>query len=584
MRHLPAIDGLRAIAVLSVVAYHAGLPVPAGFVGVDIFFVISGYLITRLLNDELRDTGRIDFLHFYARRARRILPAVTLVILVTLALSWMLLPTGKADVAQSAAAAGLFVANLFFQAATGDYWSSSAEMMPLLHLWSLSIEEQFYLLWPLLLVAVRRRPLPWLAGVALASLAVAEMLLWSNPTAAFYQTPARAWELAAGGLIAVRPLPAWRWSTSLGLALIGLAIAVPTGHFPGAGALPAVAGAAVLINAVHRGARIPLLEVRPMVWIGLISYSLYLWHWPLLAIDRATRIGDAPMSTRLTLCIVAVVLATLSYRYVETPFRRVRSRPGRAVAMGVGCLAVLAGCAFAVGAHAPPGVKPPTFKPMVCDPTAIARIQPARCFTTERKVLLWGDSFAGVWTPYVEQLARQEQLPLALYFRTGCYPTAGEAVPRRDDAETRLCRQHNDRVLAWIKSNGAEVVVLASYYTEFFRNHPGHPGLADLVREISPYVRRIVIIGPTPELRDTPQRCQALRIDCDVELAEFRSASAEIIHGLAAIARMPKVEVVDPSPFFCPDGSCPITRDGVLLYSDAVHVSREASALFVQGL
>src|SRR4249919_414135 len=188
-KHLPAIDGLRAIAVLSVVAYHAGAP--AGFVGVDVFFVISGYLITGILLD------RPALVEFYARRARRILPAAFLCVLVTLGLSYALLPSAG-DVARSAASAGLFVANVFFQHATGDYWSDSADTMPLLHLWSLSVEEQFYLLWPLILLTGRRW-LPWVAGLSLALFA-----WWSyaDPSAAFYQMPARAWELAAGGLVA----------------------------------------------------------------------------------------------------------------------------------------------------------------------------------------------------------------------------------------------------------------------------------------------------------------------------------------------------------------------------------------------
>jgi peptidoglycan/LPS O-acetylase OafA/YrhL len=177
MKHLPAIDGLRAIAVLAVVAYHADLPVPAGFVGVDVFFVISGYVITRMLAREHAETGRIDFAAFYARRVRRILPAFAVVVAVTLALSTVLLvPEYRVAVAKSAAAAMAMGANVYFQATTGGYWDASADQMPLLHLWSLAVEEQFYFVWPLLLALLLRfRRAPLLLGAwPLASFALAQ--------------------------------------------------------------------------------------------------------------------------------------------------------------------------------------------------------------------------------------------------------------------------------------------------------------------------------------------------------------------------------------------------------------------------
>jgi len=183
MRHLPAIDGLRAVAVIAVVAYHAGL-IPAGFVGVDVFFVISGFLITRLLADELTLHRRIDFFHFYARRARRILPAALVVVIATLVMTYALLPSGRREVAESAAASGLFGANFYFESVTGGYWAANAGTLPLLHLWSLSVEEQFYVVWPLVLIVARKHAAKSLAVLMLASLALAEWLMWYDPQAA----------------------------------------------------------------------------------------------------------------------------------------------------------------------------------------------------------------------------------------------------------------------------------------------------------------------------------------------------------------------------------------------------------------
>jgi peptidoglycan/LPS O-acetylase OafA/YrhL len=555
MKHIPAIDGLRAIAVLSVVAYHAGAP--AGFVGVDVFFVISGYLITGVLLE------RPPLVEFYARRARRILPAAFLCVLVTLALSFALLPSAG-DVARSAASAGLFVANVFFQHATGDYWSDSADTMPLLHLWSLSVEEQFYLLWPLLLLAGRRW-LPWVAGISLALFA-----WWSyaDPSAAFYQMPARAWELAAGGLIAagyVRPI-------RFGLPLVLLACLVPMPHWV---AVPvAVLGSTFLIASIHAGRSVRVLEARPLVYVGLISYSLYLWHWPLLALDKAA--GGSSQVVRLELVGIAFVLAILSYRYVETPFRRMRTSPRRAVAVGVACAALIAATGFTVAVKSPPPIKPPEIKRLACEGVGV--LSAPSCFTTQRKMVLWGDSYLTAWSIYAQKLARQEGLPIATFFDTGCYPTAGEAIKRHNPTQTRTCREQNDRAIAYIRKNGAEVVVLTSYYAEFFRNHPGHPGLRDLVTMFPK--TRFVIVGPTPEPKDKPERCA--HKECGRTKGEFLAMSRDARAALAEVDRLPNVEVVDPTDYFCTD-FCPMFRDGVPLYDNPAHVTMAAVRGFTGG-
>lgn len=567
MRHLPALDGLRAVAVLAVVAYHAGLPVPAGFVGVDVFFVISGYLITSLLARELADTGRIDLLAFYARRVRRILPALAVVVLATLLVSeWL----GVAGVAQSAAAAGAFVANVFFQAQTGGYWAGDAKSMPLLHLWSLSVEEQFYLVWPVVLILARKKPVAALAMLAVASLALAEWWLWRSPSAAFYQMPARAWELALGGLVALRPVNVPKGSAWIGLAVVLLACFVPFAHFPGVGALPAVAGSALLIAAIQHGERVAPLETRPVVFVGLVSYSLYLWHWPLLALDRAMRVGEAPLSVRLSLVAAAFVLAALSYRYVETPLRRSRASHRRSVAAGLACVLALSGCAWAM--------IPAPLPPIPLRPCNIADIQRPECVGPGPKVILWGDSFATAWGPLGQSIARKAGEPIVAFATDACPAFAG-TIKLGTDEGTQNCRARNDKLLAYLKANGADTVLIASRWQQYIQPN-AQDGFVTAVDAIAPYVRRILIIGPTPVVLDDAPKCVRLGVSCAVSRQAYLADSAKQWATVRKMARNPKATIIDAAQWLCDGDQCPGVRDGVPLYRDNAHVTHETAWKF----
>ena len=584
MRHIPALDGLRAIAVLAVVAYHAGLPVPAGFVGVDIFFVISGYLITRLLADEVHDTGRIDFLHFYARRARRILPAAILVVVTTLALSTML-PSGLAEVADSAAAASVFGANFYFQAMTGGYWSASAETMPLLHLWSLSVEEQFYLLWPLLLIAARRTPLRWLVTIAVASFVLAEAFMYANPQAAFYQMPARAWELALGGVVAIRSFAMPRWSAMAGLWLVLAACFVPLPHFPGIGALPAVAGSVLLIAAIHSGQPVRVLELRPVVYIGLISYSLYLWHWPLLAMDRALRVGESPLSVRLVLCGAAFVLAALSYRFVEKPFRRSRASPRQAVAAGLSCVVALSCAAFALSSTATP--KPaavPLASHLRCHPWGPGiepKFQAGHCVPDAPKVVLWGDSYTGAWEAQALALAKRQDMAAVLLLETGCPAVVGVELPRPTARISQFCVRRSAESFAYLREHGADTLIVTSHWTKMLRERPDAVGGVVAWAKDLPNVRRILVVGATPEMRDSVERCQSLGVPCDIPRTEFDKSAEASRAMMAELARLPNVEILELGNWLCDSHTCPGVRDGVALYQyDNHHVSVAAVERF----
>ena len=374
LRHRDDIQGLRAIAVLTVIASHAGVPfLPGGFVGVDVFFVISGFLISQLLFREVEKSGRLSLPGFYARRARRILPAATLVTIATvLASALWLSAVDLLAVVKDALWAVFFAANIHFAAVGTDYFAQEEPPSPMQHYWSLSVEEQFYLVWPALLLVLvllarwrrgdRGLPRPLVLGVLVvvtgASFAWSVVSTSSDPLAAYFSTPARAWELGLGALTAlVATSLAARMSTvvrgvvcGLGLALIAVACVAYGDQtpFPGsAAAVPVVGSALVLLAGAGGHAREPLpvraLGVLPMRVVGDWSYSLYLWHWPVLII-AARHYGRDLGFLRTLVCVAVVfVLSALTYRYVEQPFRSPRRFPvRRALSLYPAAVAVVA--------------------------------------------------------------------------------------------------------------------------------------------------------------------------------------------------------------------------------------------------
>lgn len=336
MKYRREIDGLRAIAVLAVIFFHAGWAgFSGGYIGVDIFFVISGYLITSILLAELEE-GKFSITRFYERRARRILPALSVVLLVTSIAAFMLMPPALLqDYARSLISVASFCSNVFFYWSSG-YFSTASDEKPLLHTWSLAVEEQFYLLFPLLLAwcwFLRRRGLAWLMlGLMIISLLGSELLLrMQEIDANFYLIFSRAWELLAGAMLALARPEQWRVSAALRpwLALSGMLLIVAAilglNHstpFPGLYALIPVLGACLIIAFADANQAVgKLLASRAMVGIGLISYSLYLWHQPLFAFLRLKHVHTPhPLLFALAI-ILAVLLAALSYRWVEQPFR-----------------------------------------------------------------------------------------------------------------------------------------------------------------------------------------------------------------------------------------------------------------------
>jgi peptidoglycan/LPS O-acetylase OafA/YrhL len=369
----PDIEGLRGVAVMLVVVFHA---FPAllggGFIGVDVFFVISGFLITGLLVRELEGSGRLDLRAFYVRRIRRLVPAAALALGVTLLLSaWLLPPLDLREAAVDALSATFSVSNIRFALGEGDYFAAVANPSPFLHYWSLSVEEQYYLLWPALLIVLykvapgRRSLFTAVALLAAISLGAALLVTDVAPAWAFYSLPTRAWQLALGGLLALAlvgrprgapraeappagvrdsgPLAAIGW---LGLAAVVLAAVVLNERlaYPGAWALLPTLGAVAII-AVGRQRRGPalILSTRPVRFLGRISYALYLWHWPLLVLPAIALGAELTPAGRLGLIGLAMLAASASTLLIEEPVRRVPvSMPRqRQLDQAVGLVAVL---------------------------------------------------------------------------------------------------------------------------------------------------------------------------------------------------------------------------------------------------
>ena len=339
LAYRPDIDGLRAVAVLAVVLHHLSASfMPGGYIGVDVFFVISGYLITRIISREMEE-GTFTFARFYERRARRIFPALFAVLAATLIAGYfVLLPSDYSGTLRGALGTLFFASNIVFwrDMAAGYFAATDAGLNPLLHTWSLAVEEQFYVFFPVLLLVCyryfRRHIVLILIGCAVVSLAGAALLVQSKSVAVFFLSPFRAWELLVGSLLALNAVPAIR-SRAVREAVAGAGLLViliacflynAKTTFPGLAALAPVLGAAAIMHAGASGPSFAgrLLQWRPVVYIGLISYSLYLWHWPLIVLVRYFT-GMAPITQYIPALLVAsLVLGSFSYHFIEQPFRR----------------------------------------------------------------------------------------------------------------------------------------------------------------------------------------------------------------------------------------------------------------------
>lgn len=620
-RHVPEIDGLRTVAVLSVLFYHAGFaPFGGGFVGVDVFFVISGYLITRLIRDEIAATGRFDFFRFYVRRLRRLFPALLATVAGTYVFAALMLsPEQMLLFAASAAAALLSVSNFLFWWGAG-YFDALTQTKPLLHTWSLGVEEQFYLFWPALLFVLilklpRWAPVTALAALCLASVVLAEYLIPRDPDAAFFLLPTRLAELGLGALLvwAGPLLPARngvREVTLLaGLGLIGWSVVTFTHRtpFPGLNAMAPCLGAALAIHACTARRVGSVLRAAPVVWIGKISYSLYLVHWPVVVYWSAWRFGALLPMDRWAVIAVSVALAAAQFYLVEQRFRYVTP----ASVSGPRFLAGSAAGALVVGLFSAAVVLSNGWPARIPEDRLVAanrdqrRAQdrlycrnrdpekPAWLFTCQnyrgkdRDLVLWGDSHAqhlvagfSRWFP---------DYNVYVLFQPGCKPQSGFAgyVRSYGSSATEACVERNRAALAYFETHAPATVVLASA-------KGGRPEvIAAASREI---IDRLEAAGNTAVLLGDTIRPGAHLADCrnvpavlisDVRLAvrcrpDPATVAEELSYDAALAAIMP--EYVPAGPSQCPDGDCRFQEEGELLFRDDHHLTLHGSELFVASI
>jgi peptidoglycan/LPS O-acetylase OafA/YrhL len=634
----PDVDGLRALAIIPVVAFHAGLPAfSGGFVGVDVFFVISGFLITGLLLKEQEQDGRIALLDFYARRSRRLLPALAVVMLATLAAGLVLLPPDgrQQDLASSAVFASSFLSNVFFWRHRGGYFSPEADSQPLLHTWTLAVEEQFYVLWPLtiMLLALAARRWGWpirraLAGVltagVAASLVLSLYLTQRAPGAAFYLTPSRAWELGIGALLALAPPPGSvkrpMLAAMLGVAGLAAVLGAVFGFgedtlFPGLAALLPTLGALAILAA---GAITPqnsvsrLLGAAPLRAIGKVSYSWYLWHWPLLAITRVQTLGVRDLTRDLLLALAALVLAILTYVLIEQPIRQRRAPPFRTVRGGIlAGLALMLLCIAAAAALAgkarldsrPGSLAQAVRAARTTDFGALQRchhvvqtrfgLPPIQACSlgapaAKASVLLLGDSVAQQLIHPLDAAGRAAGIGVIARTGSGCRPylrkpSGRPAVQFHEQDCVRFNRAVADELDHLKRDHGLTGVIIAGQWGQLSQDDAR--ALANLVREIDMRGLKVILVAQAPNGPTVSPDCVGLRGEaaCVLDRVEAEQVRTSQLTVFGAIARdTPDVAVLDPFETLCDRTICPAVVAGVIAYRDRGHLSR-AGAMLLAG-
>ncbi|MET3183076.1 UNVERIFIED_ORG: peptidoglycan/LPS O-acetylase OafA/YrhL [Variovorax guangxiensis] len=629
-KYRPDIDGLRAIAVGSVLAYHA-FPslLPGGFIGVDIFFVISGFLITTILLQSLA-AGDFSYRDFYARRIRRIFPALVLVLLVTLAFGWyVLLPGEFSQLGKQTTGGAAFFANLVFLGEAG-YFDATAETKPLLHLWSLGIEEQFYIFWPLMLGLAWRKRWPMLRVVlvvAVISFLINVLTVQAHRAAAFYSPLSRAWELMAGGLLAAMRLQAAAsgaadsrpWTKHLqsivGMALLvlGLVMTRSTKAFPGWWALLPVLGAVSCIAAGPNGVLNKyLLSNRVMVWIGLISYPLYLWHWPLLSYARIVTGGEPPLQLRIVLVVASVVLAWATYRFLERFVKLHLSQAMLRGLAGAGAALALAGVLVFLGTPSPRHDSPAL--QAVADATrednyyggfdesALGDQFVYRAGSGKHNVLLIGDSHVEQYAPRALELVRtQPDKARTVYFATkgSCPP-----VPGLFSGPDTGCDERRKAVLDLALKPEIDSVVLGACWSCYFTGagptvnffvddrkavHPfiGGDGIDRSLESLGEVLKRLsakktvylVLGNPVGMDFDPLGQIQGSRLGRMTAASGQAGApmpedQARFNERLKQVALANGARVIEPFASLCADGRClrSMPDDGSPAYKDIGHL------------
>ncbi|MBY0562419.1 acyltransferase family protein [Hyphomicrobium sp.] len=636
--HRSDVDGLRAVALVGVLAFHFGFGVQGGYGGVDVFFVISGFLITGIIKSGL-ETGTFSLARFYDRRIRRIIPAFVVCALVTTALAaTILLPRDFKAYGATLAAAVTSTSNFYFTKRAADYFARDAAENPLLHTWSLSVEAQFYLVFPLFLLLVfkigRRAIIPAMAIVAAAALVLSIESVEVARKGAFFSTPGRVWELLAGALLAFGALPdlknrAVREAEAvLGAALIAFAFFTNTSEtpFPGLAALPLCLGAVLIIHSggQHEPATIVkrALSWRPVVGLGLISYSVYLWHWPLITLARYRlphlfgQDAATALAAKFVLLGLSVALGFLSWRFVEQPFRRAKTGSARWPVFIAGALAVVV--LHVAGSSI--NRRPSNYQTWPADVVAASMTEmplpverfgrpapsaggwPSEVYeigdgSVPADTLLWGDSHAKALVPVFASYAEKTHRRVMVAPYPGCPPLFD--VTFRGGKFSNTCRALNTATFKRSLDPDIKRVILEGYWgafaPNFWRDGNGEifsdksrggadgkafaDALAATINLLLQNGKEVVVIGsiPVQSKEITPaiikSRFWAEPLPQEASLEEFLERQKLVMTAFDQISTMSNVRVFYPHKHLCGASTCPYSREGEPLYGDRHHLT-----------
>jgi peptidoglycan/LPS O-acetylase OafA/YrhL len=631
----PEIQGLRALSVLAVIWGHSGLPgLPGGFTGVDVFFVISGFLITRLLLKEMAATGRIDLLGFWTRRARRLLPNAYATLIGTLLLALFLFPGySPGHLVRDVVFAALEIANFRFAARAVDYFQSEGPASPVLHFWSLNVEEQFYLFWPLLLTGIgllwrghrRRRIILALALIWCASFGASAVLTFTEQPIAYFSTGTRCWQLATGALLAagwrsieelprlLRVIIAWG---GLSAILLGMAAIDEGALYPGVLALLPALGAAALIAGFDAAKPDGLLRrglgSRLMQWIGERSYSWYLWHWPLLALPRAT-FHDTPYIAAIALP-ASLIAACLAYSWLETPVRHSPKLAGApwvtlaGATAGLG-LIMIAGYAYLPVLSAMDRTLAARIEQIETASQDIARVTRANCLQHKNdvdpslceygapdgryRVALVGDSHANHWSPALDAAAKQAGWRVTQWTKASC-TNASVTIYAKERGLYTSCDQWRENVLRSLTEIDIPDLVILSdrvnygdqvYDPALKRILSGSEGqklwkdgFRKTIQRLLDAGVRVVVMRDVPRMPRDYRACLLTESECPIPRASalgYPPLEAEVAREFPD-----RVTFVDFSDRICDAGHCPAMRNGLIVYQNTSHLTATYAATF----
>jgi peptidoglycan/LPS O-acetylase OafA/YrhL len=633
------VEALRGVAILLVVAYHCHVPAtPGGFIGVDVFYVLSGYLITGLLTTEIERTSRLSLLQFYARRVRRLLPASSLVVLVTLVVGALTLAPQELNLtSRTARANALYVSNLFFLQSSSDYFSPRNTFNPLLHTWSLAVEEQFYLIWPCLIALglVVWRSRRGLAGLMLiltvVSLACCVWFTEHHRVFAFYALPTRAWEFGLGGLASLLPRGSLKLSANTWLAVGWLGASLicgssllltPAMPFPGSIALlPVVGTTLTLISGAeqpHRGIG-AWFEVAPLQKLGALSYSWYLWHWPFLVFTAAL-IPRSTTSARVLAAGAALAIAYLTYRYFEDPIRRdpyLVKHARLSLAAGAAIAVASLGAALIALRIANHLSEAPRMQALAAARADFADMSRKECVSVDgssavkicefgspistTNIVLFGDSHAAQWFDALHEMAQRQHWRLTTVVKLGC--AAVDTNPGRGIDDDSECSAWRAEALHRIVALHPSLVIMGNATNKLGRpENPGvlaspellsavRDGVLRTIRPLSKAGLRLVLMRDTPEFPFDVTSCLARvarlawypRSACELPLAAVLDPAVFAAEKSAALG-LSNVSFIDLTDQLCPANVCKTTLDGLVMYRDTHHLTGTSAIHLISTL